>query len=177
MTRRATAATIALSIVCGPILCCWIALASCCCPRRLRSQVENDDKRRFEQRQAMAPRPLPVRPPSRTLTLRHIRDSTDGDPAPIGPSGKSLDQSASRLMRLPFELRQMIYRAAIGDTTMHIVLKQNRLGYIRCTASDVRTCPIDDIMHHTWSVFTVIPDEMPPTDDDILPLLLTCRQV
>lgn len=125
----------------------------------------------------MAPRPLPVRPPSRALTLRHERDRIDGDSPTRGPSGKVLDQSASRLMRLPFELRQMIYRAAVGDTTMHMVLKQNRLGYIRCQAANDRNCPIDYDLCHVWSVFANLPAQPPPTDNDILPLLLSCRQM
>lgn len=180
MTRRATVATIALGVACGPILCCWIAFASCCCPRRLRHHGESEDKRRFERRQAVAPRPLPIRPPERALTMRGGKCTEDEAPKPEAPRGAIVDQLASRLMQLPLELRQMIYRDAIGDSAMHIVLKKYRLGHIRCKASDLRECALDYdgcLPGNMWSVDSDLPDEPPPTDADILPLLSTCRQM
>jgi hypothetical protein len=74
----------------------------------------------------------------------------------------------------------MIYRHAVGDSAMHIVLKKYRLGHIRCKASDLRECALDYdgcLPGNMWSVDSDLPDEPPPTDGDILPLLSTCRQV
>ena len=74
----------------------------------------------------------------------------------------------------------MIYRDAIGDSAMHVVLKKYRLGHIRCKASDLRECALDYdgcLPGNAWSVDSDLPDNSPPTDGDILPLLLACRQV
>lgn len=180
MTRRTKLTTIAFGIACAPVLCCWIVLASCCCPRRLRPHSEAGEKRRFEKRQVMAPRPLPVRPPERALTIRSHSQESDGHLEPQAPRGVIFDQSSSRLMQLPLELRQMIYRAAIGDSNLHMVLKKYKLGHRRCTAPDITECPeeftffsVDNI----WSTLGVPADDPPATDGDVLPLLLTCRQM
>ncbi|KAF1979109.1 hypothetical protein BU23DRAFT_148190 [Bimuria novae-zelandiae CBS 107.79] len=180
MTRRATLSTIALGIACSPILCCWITFASCCCPRRLRSHGGSEDKRRFEKRQAMAPRPLPVRPPERAVTIRNRSENDASELESKELRGMVLDQSASKLMQLPLELRQLIYRAAIGDSVMHMVLKKHKLGYIRCKDPTATDCSLEYsrcFSRNTWSAFAEIPDEPPPTDGDVLPLLLTCRQI
>ncbi|KAJ4348018.1 uncharacterized protein N0V89_009390 [Didymosphaeria variabile] len=128
----------------------------------------------------MAPRPLPIRPPERALTLRSHPNDAEDDVKPQAPRGVVRDQSTSRLMQLPLELRQMIYRAAIGDSVMHMVLKKYKLGHRRCEASDITDCPkqyeffsADNI----WSPLAEPADEPPATDGNILPLLLTCRQI
>lgn len=182
MTRSTKLATIALSVVCGPVLCCWIVFASCCCPARLRPQRGSEDKRRFEKRQIMAPRPLPVRSPKRALTIRkhakqHISDEHDGT-LPEEPRGVVREQSASILLRLPLELRELIYRAAVGDSVMHVVLKKYKLGHIRCKAAKTYPLECDRLCtRYIWRPFADLPEDPPPTDSNILPLLLTCRQV
>jgi hypothetical protein len=178
--RRTKLATIALGLACTPFLCCWIVIASCCCPRRLRPHGESGDRRRFEKRQAMAPRPLPVRPPERTLSIRNHTKETENDAKPQEPRGLVRDQSTSRLMRLPLELRQMIYRAAIGDSVMHMVIKKRKLGHQRCKARSIADCLEQYTIFmpdNVWSPLGEPMDNPPATDGDILPLLLTCRQM
>ncbi|KAJ4287685.1 hypothetical protein N0V90_012388 [Kalmusia sp. IMI 367209] len=124
----------------------------------------------------MAPRPLPVRPLGRALTIPNhakVVESKEG----ASHRGMTLDQSASRLMQLPLELRQMIYRAAIGNSKMHMLLKKHKLGHIRCKASNARECPLECNLgpDNIWSPFAEPVEE--PTDGDVLPLLLTCRQI
>lgn len=180
---------IALGIVCAPVLCGWLLVASCCCPGRFNRHGESDEKKRFERRQVMAPRPLPVRPPERSLTIpatapsEKILDPSEPD------RGKTLDQSHSRLLQLPLELRQMIYRAAIGDGTMHMMLKRNKIGHLRCKAPSALECPLGYngrtlSRECCWGTvdsaniwMPMNGDEEEPTDGDVLPLLQTCRQV
>ncbi|KAL5466258.1 hypothetical protein PMIN06_000228 [Paraphaeosphaeria minitans] len=178
--RRTKVTTIALGLACAPFLCCWIIVASCCCPRRLRPHGESGDKRRFEKRQTMAPRPLPVRPPERALTMRRRTAEPESAVQPKKPRGVSRNQSASRLMQLPLELRQMIYRAAIGDSVMHMVLKKHKLGHQRCKAPTIAECLEQYSFFspdNVWSPLGEPMDNPPATDGDILPLLLTCRQI
>lgn len=187
MVRTRTRLTsIALGVVCGPILYCWIAIASCCCPGRLHRHGESEDRKRFERRQTMAPRPLPVRPLERALTL----------PLPVpceqkkGARGKTCDQTQSRLLSLPLELRQMIWRAAVGDSTIHMVLKKNKLGHLRCKAPSTVECPLGFNGRTLsraccWGAVDSANIWQPKagnnhhklTDGDILPLLQSCRQM
>ncbi|KAF2688442.1 hypothetical protein K458DRAFT_484502 [Lentithecium fluviatile CBS 122367] len=185
---RVRLTSIALGIACGPILCCWIAVASCFCPGRLHRHSESEDRKRFERRQVMAPRPLPVRPPERRLTIP-VPKSAEMASSTERERGKTLDQSQSRLMQLPYELRQIIFRAAVGDSTMHMILKKNKLGHLRCKAPSAVECPlgyngttlsreccwgtVDSA--NIWLPLTGDGDE--GTDGDLLPLLQTCRQI
>ncbi|CAI6333967.1 unnamed protein product [Periconia digitata] len=183
---RSKVANIALGVLCGPILCCWIAFASCCCPGRLHRHGESEDRKRFERRQVMSPRPLAVRPPERALTI----------PVPIPPTerhknarGKTLNQSRSRLLSLPLELRQMIWRAALGDSTIHMVLKKNKLGHLRCKESRTVDCPLGyngKTLSRAccWGAVDRANIWQPKggngpkhTDGNVLPLLQSCRQI
>jgi hypothetical protein len=178
--RRTKLATVALGLACSPFLCCWIVVASCCCPLRLRPHGESGDKRRFEKRQVMAPRPVPVRLPERALTIRSQNKETENNAMPQEPRGLVRDQSTSRLMRLPLELRQMIYRAVIGDSVLHMVPKKCKLGHQRCKARSLADCPDQYTFFmpgNIWSPLGEPLDDPPATDGDILPLLLTCRQM
>jgi hypothetical protein len=181
--------SIALGIACGPILCCWIAVASCFCPGRLRHHSASEDRKRFERRQVMAPRPLPVRPLERSLTIpvpKSVEKTASGP-----ERGKTLDQSQSRLMQLPYELRQMIFRFTVGDSTLHMILKKNKLGHLRCRAPSAVDCPLGyngDVLSreccwgtvdsaNIWLPSLTEDGEDEGTDGDLLPLLQTCRQM
>ncbi|KAF2640452.1 hypothetical protein P280DRAFT_319428 [Massarina eburnea CBS 473.64] len=197
---------LAIGIFCGPVLCCWIALASCCCPSRLRRRhTHSEDRRRFERRQYMAPRPLPVRPPERALTIpppkRFVSSasppSRDTEKIDVitdvsgkgGRRGRTLDQTRSHLMRLPLELRQMIYRAVLGDSTMHMVLKENKLGHLRCRAPSAIECPLGFngrtlSRECCWGTvdsaniwMSMTGDAAENTDGGIVGMLRSCRQV
>lgn len=45
----------------------------------------------------------------------------------------TLDQHQSPLCKLPFELRQMIWKEVLGNGIMHITHLENRLSHARCT--------------------------------------------
>ena len=157
----------------------------------------------------MAPRPLAVRPLERGLTIpvpksveeaRPVeqergktdttkRESVEETSLAETERGKTLDQSQSRLLQLPYELRQMIFRATIGDSTMHMILKKNKLGHLRCKAPSAVECPlgyngstlsreccwgtVDSA--NIWLPLAGDGDE--GTDGDLLPLLQSCRQM
>lgn len=181
------ASSIAFSVVCGPIVCCYVVFAACFCPGRLNRHTESEEKKRFERRQKMAPRPLPVRPLEHTLTITP-RDPEKVALLPGSKRGKTVDQTQSRLMQLPLELRQMIYRRVLGDSTMHMILKEQKLGHLRCKAPSAIECPlgfngrtlsreccwgtVDSA--NIWSPTTGINDT---TDGEIVPLLQSCRQM
>ena len=193
------ASSIALSIVCGPIVCAYIAFAACFCPARLRRYPESEEKKRFERRQKMAPRPLPVRPLERSLTLPAYAPEDNDDEMKVVEQddaelrkarGQTRDQTQSRLMRLPLELREMIWRSVLGDSNLHLVLKEQKLGYLRCKAPNELECPrefngrslsrescwgtTDGANIWAANPFTGLKE---PTDGDIVPLLRTCRQM
>lgn len=181
------ASNLALSIVCGPIVCCYVVFAACFCPSRLRRHSESEDKKRFERRQKMAPRPLPVRPLERSLTIPACLSEKAALSAPE-PKGRTIEQTKSRLLQLPLELRRMIYREVLGHNTMHMILKENKLGYLRCKAPSAIECPlgyngrllsreccwgqVDSA--NIWCPKNGVKE---PTDGDILPFLRSCRQM
>jgi len=189
------ATSVALSIVCGPIICLYITFAACLCPARLRRRTEPEEKRRFERRQKMAPRPLVVR--QRALTIPVERrssyryDCKKGGGGAGGGGGieqKTLPQNQSRLMQLPLELRRMIYRHVLGDKTMHMILKEQKLGHLRCKAPSAVDCPLGyngrtlsreccwgTVDHaNIWSPSSGVKE---PTDGNIVPFLRSCRQM
>ncbi|KAF2734871.1 hypothetical protein EJ04DRAFT_465836 [Polyplosphaeria fusca] len=185
------ASSIALSVVCGPIVCFYVAFAACFCPARLHRHTESEEKKRFERRQKMAPKPLPIRPLERSLTLPMPSPVIDEKMAVLSPEsrrGKSLHQTQSRLMRLPLELREMIWKAVVGDSTMHMILKENKLGHLRCKAPSAIECPLgfngrtfsreccwgNVDSANIWAPTSGIKE---PTDGDIVPLLRSCRQI
>ncbi|KAF2203696.1 hypothetical protein GQ43DRAFT_438617 [Delitschia confertaspora ATCC 74209] len=175
------ASSIALGILCGPLVCVYVTFAACFCPSRLRQSGESDEKKRFERRQKMAPRPLVLhRQRALSIPLPDTECMNEGR--------KTLDQSQSRLMRLPLELREMIYRNVLGDNTLHMILKEQKLGHLRCKASNALECPlryngrtlgrescwgpVDSA--NIWAPKSGINE---PTDGNIIPFLRTCRQV
>ncbi|KAF2250713.1 hypothetical protein BU26DRAFT_562678 [Trematosphaeria pertusa] len=137
----------------------------------------------------MAPRPLAIRPPERNLTIPLPTPSEKTAIYPQRERGRTVEQTHSRLMQLPLELRQMIYRAVLGDSTMHMILKRNKLGHLRCKAPSALECPlgyngrtlsreccwgtVDSA--NIWSPMSGNVDE--PTDGNIIPFLQTCRQI
>jgi hypothetical protein len=190
------ASNVAFTIACGPIICAYVVFAACFCPARLRRRPQTEEKKRFERRQKLAPRPLPVRSLERSLTIpvqRPIAKESDA----LGPSimscndtrGQTLIQTQSRVMRLPLELRQLIYRAVLGDSTFHIILKNTRkLGHLRCKANSQVECPVVYSGHKQtreccWgtvdaaNIWAPLSGQTEPTDGDIIPFLQTCRQV
>ena len=187
------ASSTALSIACGPIICCYVVFAACFCPGRLRRHTESEEKKRFERRQKVAPRPLPVRPLENNLTIPvpHSRrnDSEKSEPE-VRRSGRGmiLDQSQSPLMRLPLELREMIYKAVLGNNTMHMILKENKLGHLRCKAPSALECPLGYngrtlSRECCWgnvdssNIWAPKSGANEPTDGNIVPFLRTCRQM
>ncbi|KAF2015309.1 hypothetical protein BU24DRAFT_421613 [Aaosphaeria arxii CBS 175.79] len=189
------ASKLAFGLVCGPLICCYVVCAACCCPSRLRRCSGSESKKRFERRQKVAPRPLAVRPPERNLTIpvpRKVRRMSDKHEASSESlAGKTLDQTQSRLMRLPFELREMIFRAVVGDKTMHIVLKENKLGHYECLTPHETFCdtfqPDQYLRLRGCGRGTVDSSNIwapnrkyargDVTDGDIIPFLQTCRQI
>ncbi|KAF2002552.1 hypothetical protein P154DRAFT_574128 [Amniculicola lignicola CBS 123094] len=188
--RHVNASSIAVGLLCGPFICAYIVFTSCCCPGRLRRSSDCDEKKKFERRQMMAPKPLAVRPLEHSLTIP-VPDFEKTRSA--GPKrGKTAQQLQCKMMSLPLELREMIYKALLGNDTMHIVLKETKLGHLRCKASTLEDCPVvnevgspsrESCWGHTDSA-NIITDtcmstggKIEPTDGDILPLLQTCRQI
>lgn len=186
--RRSALVNMAVGIVCGPLLCCWITAVACCCPNRLRRNPDAPEKKRFERRQKMAPRPLACRSREHRLSIPvSLREKELSCPG--SQRGKTFDQTQSPLMRLPFELRQMVYRYVLGDSTMHMILKEQKLGHLRCKAESALACPlgyngltlsreccwgtVDSA--NIWAPQSGNRNE--PTDGGIIPLLRSCRQI
>ncbi|OCK76747.1 hypothetical protein K432DRAFT_385189 [Lepidopterella palustris CBS 459.81] len=185
--------SIIATILCAPCMCLYYSVAACFCPSRLhRRRHEPEEKSRFERRQFNAPIPLTKRHDDSNITLplaplpQSSCDLTLQLEEKLFRSRKhdTMDQSQSRLMRLPLELRESIYRYALGDNIFHIVLKNTRrLGHLRC--GNPHCAP--DFPHLSNSCWSVLDRDnvwaptpgshSSTTDGGIIPLLRTCRQV
>jgi hypothetical protein len=134
---------VAFAIVCGLPLCLWTIVDMCRCHGGHRQPRDSKEKKQFELRQRMAPRPKIARTLGRSLTISDPKEATSSatSTSPVGL--KTLDQTKSRLLgRLPFEIREMIYEAVLGDSAMHIVLKDRKIGHIKCPKRSVLDCPL-----------------------------------
>jgi hypothetical protein len=49
---------------------------------------------------------------------------------------KALDQSQSILFSLPAEIRELVWKAVLGDRIIHIQHLDGRLGHVRCADKD-----------------------------------------
>jgi hypothetical protein len=91
-------------------------------------------------------------------------------------------------MQLPLELRQMIYKQVLGDNTMHMILKEQRLGHLRCKAPSAIECPLGFngrtlSRECCWgtvdsaNIWSPKEGMNETTDGEIVPLLQSCRQM
>ncbi|KAF2491401.1 hypothetical protein BU16DRAFT_565103 [Lophium mytilinum] len=185
------ASGVLLSILCGPCVCIYVGFAACFCPARLHRRSEPEDKRRFERRQRHAPRPLVVRKRGLSIPLPEPEPEPEKLDIPSSPEElkqTTVFQEKSRLMALPLELREMIYKAVLGDDVMHVIHKENKLGHLRCKAKSEEDCPKrwygeGPCRDSCWGVvdssniWMPVGDPAERSDGDVLPLLQTCRQV
>lgn len=86
--------------------------------------------KQFEWRQRNAPSSLPQR--KRTLTLP-LENSNISRLHPVRASQRTLDQLQSPLFRLPVEVRQKIWVAAIGGHGFHITCQHKKLQHTICS--------------------------------------------
>jgi hypothetical protein len=145
-----------------------------CCIRGPRVESRMD---RFERRQKMIPTPLPVR-----LSGLNI-PTCDKDTKPQHCGTRILEQSQSRMMRLPREIRDMIYLYVLGNNAFHIVLRKKRLGYVRCNALSASQCTFG-VSDGIWTrgCYRGKLDEAGVwtggrCDGEIVPLLRSCWQM
>ena len=109
------------------------------------------------------------RPPERTITM----------PLADGTGQESLEQMQSRFFKLPAELREMIYKMALGGSNYHLRYVFGRLYRTRFeTASSVdqRWLSGDAGIDSHTSMYTPYYVK-PPTAERPLALLLTCRKM
>lgn len=128
-------------------------------------------------------------PPSRDLdnpfvTQSPSRDDTDFDDPFVTPPpsryGTDLDdpfeQAQSPLFRLPSGVLRLIYEEVIGNRTIHIVRRQDRLGHALCSINTLQSqeqCRETQCRGLKWPNGTYEPGL---GCSDILPLLKTCRK-
>ena len=60
----------------------------------------------------------------------------------------TIDQQESPLCQLPFEIRQMIWKEALGSGIMHITHLESRLGHARCTVESENKWAMS--IHDCW---------------------------
>jgi hypothetical protein len=149
-----------------------LCTGTCLRGRRVESRMD-----RFKRRQKMIPTPLPVRLSGLTIPVY------DKDTKVQPRETRILDQSQSGMMRLPREIRDMIYLYVLGNNMFHIVLRKKRLGYVRCDAVSSSRCTFE-VSDGIWTrgcyrgklgeagVWTGR-----RCDGDIVPLLRSCWQM
>jgi hypothetical protein len=148
-----------------------------CAGTSLRGQRVESRMDRFERRQRMIPAPLPVRLSG--LSIPICNKDTKVQPSET----RILKQSQSGMMRLPREIRDMIYLYVLGNNMFHIVLRKKRLGYVRCNAVSSSRCTFE-VSDGIWTrgCYRGKLDEAGVwtggrCDGDIVPLLRSCRQM
>jgi hypothetical protein len=147
-------------------------------------------QQRLEKEVLKARRPLPYF--TKALTTTSIHGGTDQTCPNFN------DQLNSLLFnKLPFDLREQIYRLVIGDKCIHIVRKSRHLAFLFCRAQNPRSHDADacwgyendDGTFRSRDNLLARPDLKLPlekdddqaalreTDRGLLPLLLSCRKV
>jgi hypothetical protein len=116
----------------------------------------------YVRRQNAPPRPLKLRKRSHSLSL-----------PTAGKAIKTVFQANSEILtKLPFEIRQLIWKECLGGMTLHLKIENRRLRS-QCCTEDMKpdTC---------WEFFGLrVKDRESkrPTKRQLLSILLTCRQV
>jgi hypothetical protein len=116
----------------------------------------------YVRRQTAPPCPLKLRKRSHSISL------------PItGKAEKTVFQGNSELLtKLPFEIRQFIWKECLGGMTIHLKIENRRL----CSQSCTENVQPDKC----WEFFGLqIQDKKSktPTERQLLSIILTCRQV
>jgi hypothetical protein len=111
-------------------------------------------------------------------------------PAPSNGSAlppKIADQSQSILFRLPFEIRELVWKAVLGDRLIHIQQLDGRLGHVRCADKECGKWEMGN--HKCWGYGHInigavqCPSSYAPLISRVhicgihLGLLMTCRQM
>jgi hypothetical protein len=121
----------------------------------------------------MRPRALTLRSDGRSPAFKEESRSHDGSHV----RQRTVDQlEACELWRFPFEVREQIWKYAVGGNHVHIVKRRQRWGSVYCPAKDP-TDPVhrdlctrrDEDGYHVTSAW---PRDMRP-----LALLVSCRQM
>jgi hypothetical protein len=104
---------------------------------RYKKNLRWEGETSFRQQHAPIPlglsRPRSLTPPLREAsTLRRLGTSLINRHRQI-----SYDQQQCGLFKLPYEVREMIWKLVIGDNKIGLVHLSKRLGHFRCTWDDV----------------------------------------
>lgn len=137
-----------VAILCCPIIMCFCR-PSCTNPKRWHKETLKN-----------APKPL---------HLKHRRE--------LSTAPKQHLQADSPLLRLPAEIRLMIWYEVFGGEVLHLIQLPKRLAHVRCcstlSATDVlRSC----IPGYRWPVLTTEMAKIKTSSMD-LALLKSCRQI
>lgn len=152
-------------------------------PRRELLTEEEIAKRAAKRRERGAAKALPlVRP--RALTLLSRGGTIDFENLKVG-SGKGKKQPKQSTIdrlgycdfwRLPFEVRELIWKYTIGGNHVHIVKWRGRLGSVYCPAEHP-TDPIRRDLCTRMGKQGVYEKSAWPRDTRPLALLVSCRQM
>ena len=144
-----------------------------------------------DERKAKAPKPLPIkRPRSLTIPLTEGGGQEINQASTVSADSKARHwtsvQHQSPLMRLPAELRCIIWEEVVGGNLVHIVRCPQRLLGIQCSETatahpDIFACPCWSVIFR-WGLLPTTPemyDNARPHSDaapaNILTVLRTCR--
>jgi len=116
----------------------------------------------YVRRQTAPPRPLKLRKRSHSISM-----------PTAGKAEKTVFQANSELLtKLPFEIRQLIWKECLGGMTLHLKIENRHLRSQCCT---------EDLQPDTcWEFFGLqVKDResKPSTKRQLLSILLACRQV
>ncbi|KAI9932452.1 hypothetical protein ASPWEDRAFT_63515 [Aspergillus wentii DTO 134E9] len=138
-----------------------------------------------EQWAKVAPKPLPKKRP-RALSVPREDDRQFSVWNVLKQPRKTLDQSQSRLLSLPYEIRVMIWREAIGGLLLHLMRAPHKVASFRCSDEEEGKEYIQSGHFHCMSYYQLRASyfsywwEERNTDAkvnhaNLLPLLQTCQ--
>ena len=93
---------------------------------------------------------------------------------------ETCDQKQSALFTLPFELREIIWKFALGAMTIHLQNSDGRLGHVKCIDQTGERWGLGD--HHCWyggytNIGARLSYERCPAYGRHLGLLMTCHRM
>jgi hypothetical protein len=152
---------------------------------------KEDNERACHERRVTAypDREIPTRNPLRRLSMPVMEIPEvliPGTQKTTGPRGRTFSQFDSPLLQLPGELRNMVYDELTGGYIYLIVINEaaKRLGHMRCTFCPPGPCTLQrygDKFAPECLAGRINSAGMwcnaGRTDGDLMPLLLSCRQM
>ena len=156
------------------------------------------EKRDEKERNAVKSRVRDEQTEKRQYPLPQVRKRAVTIPLPAAPPGRQIQRTSDQAQsfffsKLPFELRQQIYREVLNlkeeKEIVHISSVKERLYHVRCKQSEAHRPNLVGWQHECWALYAVAAEdcacqqagnsnwaEHPSQNEKLLAFLKTCRR-